>query len=278
MSKTQVLNRIAPFLLTPRVAREIRLNIFDTQAREIRLPMGNDNWQTLQPSIQESFWEKIDGLCEKEKITSLGVTRGIKAAVVLPGIRVQSGGQFIVDLALLRIEEALNKGGVQRIVLGSDQREVCSLAVQAGDTFKVPIMLQSMIPGRHEAMAFHIFRQKGLALSLACFCPEMWTANDIVLLLDEVYAKKAAGFTSGLQINLTDSSRGHAPVLEDELSKQGILPVLSNLAPLVEAYWEDNEDLRPGGKTRISDGRRLRFWDSFLDNERGGHYNTIKGI
>ena len=56
MSKTQVLNRIAPFLLAPRVAREIRLDLFDIQAREIRLPLGNDNWQVLRPSIQKSFW------------------------------------------------------------------------------------------------------------------------------------------------------------------------------------------------------------------------------
>jgi len=278
LSKTQVLNRIAPFLLAPRVAREIRLDLFDIQAREIRLPLGNDNWQVLRPSIQKSFWEKIDGLCAKEDITSLGITRGMKASVMLPGVRVQNGGRFIVGLALLRIEEALNKGTAQRVILASDHSAAFSLAVQVADTFKMPIMLQSMAPVRHEAMAWQVYRREGLALSLACFNPEIWTANDIILLLDEGYAEEAARFSSGWQINLTDSSRGHAPELEGELSRQGIAPVLRNLAPLMEACLEDDKKLGPWGKKMMPDREKLQIWEAFLDNKRGGHYNTIKGI
>lgn len=278
MFKQSVLNRVAPLFFGPRLSRVIRLKGVGLQAQELLIPLGNENWESLNPQIRDYFVQKVVNLSRKQGIESLGVTRNLEPGTLESMTTQRRGDSFIIALALLRIGEGLEKIRGRRVILVSDQKLAFPLAVISSERFKVPVFLQSINPRQHEATAMRMLRQEGLAIALSKLSPGKWADDDIVILLDENYQDWGNADYKGVRINLFDSSRGHAPELEAELQQQGINPALCNLAPLLEAHILNGTNCNPQDNVEIIKGKGGRIWDYFLDNDGTGHYNTIKGF
>lgn len=278
MFKPSVLNRVAPLFFGPRLSRAIRLKGVGLEARELLIPLGNENWDGLAPQIREHFGKRVTTLCRKQEIESLGVTRDLQPESLGSMAMERRGDNFIVALALLRIEESLGKIGGRRVILVSDQKLAFLLAVKVSERFKVPVFLQSVNPRQHEATALRMLHQEGLAISLSTLKPAKWKHDDIVLLLDEGYANLVNSFATGWRVNLFDNSQGHAPELEEELQGQGMDPALRNLAPLMEAYLLNGINGDQRDNIGVIEEKGGGVWDYFLDKEGAGHYNTIKGF
>ena len=169
--KPTVLNRVAPLFFTPRGWQGIRLKEVGLEASGLIIPLGIENWNSLTPEVREHFEKRILVWCRKHEIGSLGVNRGLNGEGFDPVAIGKRGDLFIMALALLRVAESLGRYGGRRVILVSDQGLAFSLAVKVTERFKVPVVLQSIRPIRHEAAAWHMFRQEGLAMSLSTLNP-----------------------------------------------------------------------------------------------------------
>ncbi len=276
--KPSVLNRVAPLFFGPRLSRVIALTKVGLLAKELLIPLGHENWKSLTPEIRETLGQRVLHLCQKQKIQSLGVSRGLPPDSLGSLAAKRRGDNFIMALALLKIAESLGQTRGRRIILVSDQKLAFSLAVLVSERFKVPVFLQSTTPCRHEAFAWRMLYREGLAISLSAINPAQWKDDDIVLLLDEGYAHLVKGYESGWRLNLFDSSQGHAPQLEEELQEQGMDPALRNLAPLMEAYLLQEVNGHYKDCIKIIEEKGSKIWGYFLDKQEDGHYNTIKGF
>ena len=277
--KPAVLNRVAPLFFGPRFSRSIRIREVRLEARELHIPLGDENWDYLGQPIREQFEHKIQALCRKQEIECLGITRGLRQERLNSlALNYRKGGNFIVALALLRIEEILERVRAKRVILVSDQQLAYCLAVKVSERFKLPVFLQTVNPRQHESIALRMLHQEGLAVSLTALKPARWKDSDIVLLLDEEYASLAISCDHGWRLNLAASSRGHAPELELRLQQQGLDPALRNLAPLMEAFLLNGENTRQQDIIAYIEEEGERIWNYFLDKEWAGHYNTIKGF
>lgn len=284
--KPAVLNRVASIFFGPRISGIIRMKEVELEVWELHIPLENESLYHLDPQHKEQCRQKLAALCRKLGIKSLGVSRvlrpGIMGSLAVEGRR---GDCFIIALALLRLEEMLEFVRARRVILVSDQELAYTLAVEISERLKLPVFLQTANPRQHEPTVLRMLQRYGLALSLALLNPAGWKDDDIVFILDEKYRdlirQAGVGETVLLPplppVDLTDSSRGHAPELEKRLKEQGLNPALHHLAPLMEAYLLDGEDTGLQIINHLEAGGG-RVWDYFLDKVRDGHYNTIKGF
>jgi hypothetical protein len=277
--RPEVLNRVAPLFFGPRLSRAIQLKDAGLNGRVLHIPLGCENWENLRPQIREEFGQRVQSLCRKQGIESLGITRGLSLeSLGSLALQSRSGDKFITALALLKIEEVLGQTGGQRVILVSDQKLAFKLAVKVSERFKLPVFLQCANPSRHEATALRILHQEGLAISLGVLKPAKWKDDDIILLLDDSYADLVSSTATGRQLTLAESSHGHAPQLEESLQRQGVDPALRNLAPLMEAFLLDGTSANRQDLVRTIEEEGGQVWDYFLDKEGVAHYNTIKGF
>ena len=291
--KPAVLNKVASLFFAPRISRTIRIKEVGLEVRELHIPLENESLYYLDPRLKEQFRQKLEALCRKLGIESLGISRVLRPGIMSPRtVEGRRGDYFIISLALLRLEEMLECIRAQRVILVSDQELAYTLAVEISERFKLPVFLQTANPRQHEPAVLTMLRQQGLALSLALLKPAGWKEDDIIFILDEKYrwcqgdgsrdtktgVKRTVPLTPLTPIDLSDGSEGQAPELEVSLQEQGLNPALHHLAPLMEAYLLDGKDGEPQGIIKHLEEEGARVWDYFLDKVWDAHYNTIQGF
>jgi len=266
--KPAVLNRVASLFFTPRISRTIRIKEVGLEVWELHIPLGNEGLYNLAPQLREKFGQKLEAMCRKLGIESLGLSRILRPGIISPlAVEGRRGDHFIISLALLRLVEMLEYKRARRVILVSDQEMAYTLAVRISERLKLPVFLQTANPRQHEAAALRMLQQHGLALSLALLKPAGWKDDDIVFILDEKYrdltndVTRTVPLTPLAVVNLTNSSRGHAPKLEMMLKEQGLNPALYHLAPLMEAFLLDGMETGQRDIVRYLEEEGDRVWD-----------------
>ncbi|NSW82978.1 MAG: hypothetical protein HPY90_06820 [Syntrophothermus sp.] len=236
-------DRLAPLVLRPRAKQGVSLPELGLHTHQLLLPIGPGDWKVLKPETRLKLWTATQKTAKKIGGAVLAVNRGLRP---LPSqnpelfpIPVSRGDLFVLALALIVVEEGLNRYGREKLWLVGDFPGLFGLISLIG-RIGAPVAIQSFYPSRFETIAYRILYEQGMALSVSYFNPSNWGPEDMVLLFDPVYLPFAAGAGKARNvfiIDLTDDSRSHAPRLESWLGAQGVDPSLKTLAPLLEAWF-----------------------------------------
>jgi hypothetical protein len=271
--KPRVLNRIAPFFFSPRLRGALVIPELGLTGFRLMIFMGPTNWENMEEKNKLHFAQRVHTICVDRGISELGVSRRLDTRL-FAGC---DGENFVTAWALVWIKEQVTKHKVRRLVIISDHNP--ELLVQSMmERYSLPVTWQSNEPVKHEPEALKLLYRTGIPVSLAPFQPQDWEAGDLIICRGEGYANWACHYGKGSMLNLSNGSKGHAPVLEQALSKQGLDPGLHNLAPLLEAYCAQGSNRGPREIINVMEQMGDGIWSYFLDKPSNGLYNTLKGF
>lgn len=236
LSRKFFLDTVAPVLYHPRVKRTIRLQSLGAEGPQVLVPLSRVDWGALNRENQARLWREAGQVAKKHGISVMAVNRALRFTTPeMLSIRVAWGDYFILALALVLAERAVNHYGADKLYLVGEFPGLPGLISLLGG-MGVPVVLQTFYPARCEHLAYHMFYSQGVALSVGYFNPRNWGGGDAVLIFDPTYHRFVLGQKGVFIISLTDDSCCHAPELEDSLRSQEVDGSLKNLAPILEAY------------------------------------------
>lgn len=281
-SRKFFLERLTPVFCNPRLERLIDLRNIDAKGCNIIVPLGEKNFQALNPGLKEQLIQKSFNIINSYDIQYMAVDRNLKEHLGQLGnnYSVVFGDNFIKALANVVINDILSKHAVKKIVvLGETEDFEDFLEVIAG--YEVPISIQNQNPHQYEIMAHRMLYEKGCAISNSYLAPENWETGDIIVSFNQVKEGLVIGSPELYYLDFTNHSVNMAPDLERSLKVSGIPPSFHSLAPILETCLlakagifnlneeQDKTITSNNGKFFLllqEMGEELGVWDLFLDN------------
>jgi len=271
------LDRLAPFLYGPRIARLIEVPQLGAGCN-IHLPLGAGNITSLPEQGQQRFLEKTGQLLKELQLTNLSAERSLRQAWPNLGeyFDLVWGDDFIKALSYTLVQETMSRRGADKIILVGEMSTYSDL-LEALTVFGVPISVQSLKPGDYEVMTYRLLYDKGCAVSNSYVNPQGWEKGDLILVFEGEAEGLVAAAPGKFLFRLTNSSRGLAPDLEEHLEQNGISGQLGTVAPILEtciavkaginsAHAEqDMSKPAPLFQNLRAAGEELGVWDIFLD-------------
>ncbi|MGE5417620.1 MAG: hypothetical protein ACM3UZ_12860 [Acidobacteriota bacterium] len=269
LSRPGILNRIAPVFLHPRPKKDLHIKGLGLTGTQLMIPMGTGNWQSLSDRNKISMAAKARQVAlDKLETPNILVSRGgTEQELMEPGDR--NGDYFVSALTSKLAGHWLEKADAKRVIVAGDDTLTAVAALLIADRYRIPVIWQSLHPEKHEVTVSRALYRHGIPISLMPFDPAGWKKTDLALNLHEYYAQMGARYGSGCKVDLSNSSSGHAPELENELSEQGINPSLAYLSPVLEWVLLDDRDTTGLSEWEIvhdAEQKGDAVWDYFLDN------------
>lgn len=276
-----LLDRLAPFLFTPRVAAMIELPAINARGYHILLPLGAGNLDQMEPERREQILGRSLEVVKDFRLSGLAVDRLLKGQyhATLNGLKTVFGDHFIKALALAFIKRILGRHGVKRVIIATDHEDLAAF-IDYMPRLGVPLSVQSYHPARYEPIAYQMMYEKGLAVSTSLFNPHSWEKGDLVVVFDPRDRFIALSHQSMFFLQLGNKSCNLAPDLEVSLGSYGIKSGLHSLAPILElclmpaatglsplngGYGIDH----PQAFVALEEAASSRgLWDLFLDKAR----------
>lgn len=230
-----LLDRLAPFLFAPRVARMIDLPAMDARGYHVLLPLGAGNLNSMEPERRQQVLGRSIDVARDFNLPALAVDRRLKEQFPLQdvGLRLIFGDHFVKALAAAYIKRILNQHDVKRVIIATDNEDLVGF-MDYLSRFGVPLSVQTYHPARYEPVAHQMMYEKGLAVSTSMFNPLSWERGDLVVVFDPQDRFMTLSPRSVFYLQLGNNSRNLAPALESSLSSYGVNACLHNLAPIME--------------------------------------------
>lgn len=276
-----VLDRLAPFLFAPRVARLIDLPVINARGYHVVLPLGEGNLDCMEPERQQQMLCKSIDVTREFNLPALAVDRRLKPRFALSqgDMKLVFGDNFIKALAAAFIKRTLSKHDMKRIVIATDNEDVMDFAEYVA-YFDVPLSIQSYYPARYETAAYQMMYENGRAVSTSLFNPHSWRKGDLVVIFDTQDRFVAISTQDVFALQLGNLSHNLSPALENNLKNYGLEARLHNLAPIMElCLWMTAEPI-PEADTNTEkallpafiqlekSANSLGLWELFLDKAK----------
>lgn len=274
-----LLDRLAPFLFAPRVARLIDMPVINARGYHVVLPLGEGNLNSMEPERQQQMLSKSIDVTRDFNLPALAVDRRLKPRFVLPQVDMQIifGDHFIKALAAAYINRSLNRHAVKRIIIATDNEDLVDF-VDYASRFDVPLSIQSYQPARYEPVAHQMMYENGRAVSTSLFNPRSWSKGDLVVIFDPRDRFVAISPPDVFCLQLGNRSENIAPVLENNLKNHGVEARLCILAPIMELCLGIITAKQPSRETVTAEtvlppdfirveksASSLGLWELFLD-------------
>lgn len=271
-----LLDRLAPFLFAPRVARMIDLPVINARGYHVVLPLGAGNLNNMEPERRQQMLGRSIDVARDFNLPALAVDRRLKDQFPSPGVGLIFGDHFVKALAAAHIKRTLSKHDVKRIIIATDNEDLAEFMDYAS-RFGVPLSVQTYHPARYEPVAYQMMYEKGLAVSTSMFNPQSWERGDLVVVFDPQDRFMTLSSRSLFYLQLGNGSSNLAPALESSLSSCGVKACLHTLAPILELCLGPIAELPPAadGKGGTNHTRAfialekaaasLGLWELFLD-------------
>jgi hypothetical protein len=267
-----LLNRLAPVLFPPRVKQLINFGRLGLKGCNVMLPMGEGNWNVLNPNTRSRMIEKTEAILNDYELPRMGVERRLKGLFHTQNhsLPLVFGDHFISALAAILIEKTIALQDVKKLILVGDIADLCPLLNNVS-RYHIPISVQNYHPVRNEIMVYRLLYEKGLAVSNSYVNPHNWGRGDLIVSFEPGSRSLALASPEVFGIRLDDDSSGLAPELERVLAGVGLNPKINILAPILETcllaqagYFNPNgEDIH---QSLIEAGDGIGLWEPFLDN------------
>lgn len=234
-NRKQILDRLAPYLFSPRVQRLIKFGRMGLQGCNVMLPLGEENWSVLNDDNRVLMLERTEAILDEYQLARMGVDRRLKDLLQKEAHRLPIiyGDQFISVLAAVLIDGAISRHGVRKIVLIGKIPHLWPLLNYVG-RHRLPISLQNYNPGRYEILTYRLLYEEGLAVSNSFINPQGWQKGDLILSVLPQMGPMALAAPGARYIQLDDGQTGLAPELEQVLQESGLEPKMHTLAPILE--------------------------------------------
>jgi hypothetical protein len=215
------LDRLAPLLFPPRVEKLIDLERLGVKGCNVKLPLGEGNWKSLNQDNRGLMIDKTAAILDEFEIDSLGVDRRLKPifATQSHNLPVRFGDHFINALAAVLVDQAVKTHDIKKMVVVGQIPELASFLNFLG-RYHLPISMQNYNPGRYEILAYRLLYEEGLAVSNSCLNPRLWGRGDLIISVDAKSLAMAS--REAFYIRLDDERFGLAPDLEHALQVAGL--------------------------------------------------------
>ncbi|CFX11312.1 Uncharacterized [Syntrophomonas zehnderi OL-4] len=296
------LDRLAPFLYSPRIEHLIYFGDLGVKGCNIFIPLGEGNFKQLEAGNRALMLGKSEVILREYDINKLAADRSLKNTLAATRVEFPLffGDQFINALAAVLVRQVLELRDIKKLILIGDMPELMPL-LENLSAYQLPISVQNINPTHSETTAYQLLYAKGLAVTNSYISPQSWKKDDLIMLFESRYKRMTMASPQRFYIELTDDSQGLAPSLEMALSLAGLDNRLKTLAPILESclyaqagisktnterkeldycMLNNGEDV----KMLIARGDEMGIWEpflfnrpaGFLDKGIGGLYNTIK--
>ena len=282
-----ILDRLTPYLLTPRIETLIDFSDIGSKGCKITMPIHEDHWQNLAVEAKIKLMEKLKILIDEFELKTLSIDRSLKNYFTQEDSMAQSflfGDFFIKALAQVSIEKKISEYPLKKLIIIGDVVNFEGF-LESISKYQLAMSLQNLKPIKYEKLCYKMLYEKGIALSNSFLSPYNWQKSDLVIILQDGYEKYFLHLNPKYLIKLNNQSRGHAKELESELEGRGINSTLGNLAPMIESSILAGENiLNIRDEKSVEDyikkthteeitnniqkiGQELGLWEIFLDKD-----------
>ncbi len=274
-------NYLAPFFYGPRIVGNIDLGIEDESLSHIQLPLGKENWRSLNPQTQNGLLNQLAVLCAQSGGLCLAVDRRFRQE--LQGKTeeqfVFSGDIFRLILMAVLVERSLREHEVRRLIFITEPEPELEGFLDYFNRMDTPIMLQSLHPSKLEPFCWRMLHEKGAAVSCGALHPQEWRTDDLVISFYPGVKKMLQVSPKTAHFILDDASAGLAPELEYRAACAGLDGNFAVIAPLMEYYLLKDQMQVPQKKVLtdakeweklIGCGEKSGLWSTFLDKGKDG--------
>lgn len=273
------LDMLAPFFFAPRLQKIIKLPYMEACGGNIMIPLGSAHLNLLKLAGRQAMAQRLTAILQEYQLGFLAVDRRLKseAANIFPGQVMVFGDNFIKALAHVFIKNILEHRNLQRIIIVGSTEDFPGF-VQSLDRYGLPLSIQTLCPQQQEALAHQMLYEKGLAVSISLLNPDCWENDDLAIVFADSPGVFRGNRNAGLTIDLNNHSCDLAPGLSSEFERNGLLPALYNIAPILEScllakagfYGSGAESIAAdSSKAEFTNlekiGRQWGLWDVFLD-------------
>ncbi len=277
--KKVFLDKLAPIFYAPRLKRIIKLPYMEACGGNIMLPLGIANLQDLQHESKHLLAGKLGSLLQEYKLRYLAVDRRLKNQLtdITDGQVLVHGDNFIKALAHVFIKELLTRYELHKIIIVGTIEDFPGF-ISSLEQYGLPISIQALYPQQQELFAHHLLYEKGQAVSTSYLNPQNWGRDDLVFILTDLTETITDGKNAALTIYLNNCSCSLAPRLDSEFERNGLFPVLYNLAPILESCLLAKAGIQNFGTESITVnapntefltleniGYQWGLWELFLD-------------
>lgn len=275
------LDRLAPVLFSPRLEKLVSLGRLGLKGGNILLPLGQGNWDMLEPWMKKAIAEKSITILKEYQVPALAVDRRLKNEFfsLINNYPLIFGDNFIKALASVLVREFISRRPIKRIIVAGEIPEMPGL-LEDFRQYGIPVSIQNNNPSASEIMAYHLLYEKGVAVSTSYINPMEWEKGDLAVLFEADNLAWAA--PSSFIIDLTSNGTCLAPELANTLRLREMDASINTIAPILEScLWskagfidkreEQNNAVTvlPGPKNVWFEfskiGEEIGLWDFFLD-------------
>lgn len=273
------LDMLAPFFFAPRLQKIIKLPYMEACGGNIMIPLGSSHLNLLKQTGQQTMAQRLSAILQEYQLRFLAVDRRLKNEItdIFLGQVMVFGDNFIKALAHVFIKNILEHCNLQRIIIVGSIEDFPGFIHSLGQ-YGLPISIQTLCPQQQEALVHQLLYEKGLAVSISLLNPDYWENDDLAIVFADLPGIFRGNRNAGLTIDLNNRGSNLAPVLSSEFERNGLLPALYNMAPILEScllakagfYGSDAEFIAAdSSKAEFTNlekiGRQWGLWDVFLD-------------
>jgi len=254
----------------PAVRQGLVIPEADVFGLHLVLPFSPEAWARTPGETRAGVTARVMTVVQRQGVSALGIRRG--QGLENENMKAWRGEVFLAALARLKVQEALEQGSFERVIVVGDSPLSVLIAWQIKLGCGCCVVLRSSRPSRLERAAEKLRFQEGLVLPLSCYTPQGWEKKDLVVFLD--FFPDRDGFLPqpASVISLYHESRGHAPFWEKQLEKRGIDCSLGILAPFLEALLlaDQKPDLDFQKAVHLLEARATNLLYHFLNSGTPG--------
>lgn len=273
------LDMLAPFFFAPRLQKIIKLPYMEACGGNIMIPLGSSHLNLLKQTGQQTMAQRLSAILQEYQLRFLAVDRRLKNEItdIFLGQVMVFGDNFIKALAHVFIKNILEHCNLQRIIIVGSIEDFPGFIHSLGQ-YGLPISIQTLCPQQQEALVHQLLYEKGLAVSISLLNPDYWENDDLAIVFADLPGIFRGNRNAGLTIDLNNHGSNLAPVLSSEFERNGLLPALYNMAPILEScllakagfYGSEAEFIAAdSSKAEFTNlekiGRQWGLWDVFLD-------------
>lgn len=279
------LDRLAPVLFSPRLEKLISFGRLGLKGGNILLPLGQGNWELLEPGMKKMMAEKSISILEEYQVPALAVDRRLKNEFfsLFDNYPLVFGDNFIKALASILVKEFISRRTVKKIIIAG---EIPGMPEMLEDfrQYGIPVSIQNNHPSASEIMAYHLLYEKGVAVSTSYINPAEWEKGDLVVLFEAEAEGMALAAPSSFKLDLTCDGAYLAPELASILKIRQMDTSMNTMAPILEScLWakagfvdtseeQNNTFAGLAGPKNIwmqlnQIGDEIGLWDFFLDKD-----------
>ena len=273
------LDMLAPFFFAPRLQKIIKLPYMEACGGNIMIPLGSSQLNLLKQAGRQAMAQRLTAMLQEYQLKFLAADRRLQGEItdIFPGQVMVFGDNFIKALAHVFIENILEHRNLQRIIVVGSIEDF-PFFVHSLNRFGLPISIQTLCPQQQEALVHQLLYEKGLAVSISLLNPDHWGKDDLAIIFADLPGVFPGNRNAGLTINLNNHGCALAPGLNSEFERNGLLPAMYNMAPILESCLLAKAGFNGRGAESIAAddvkaeftnlekiGRQWGLWNVFLD-------------